>query len=254
LFTSVSNNGSKRVDDATLYRRIYQGIIEHHLPPGTKLAEEALAAALGVSRTRIRKVLLDLSHEGMVTIQSNHGARVARPSIKEAHEIFAVRRMLEPAIARVLASHASSDQVAELRRFTEEEMEAHEHRDRRTAIRLSCAFHLKLVALAENSTLMSILGSLMSRSMLVVAIYGAIDWSSCAAHEHLHLIELIEAGDVDGAGSYMDDHLRHVEESLKLDYDPDAVDMKAVFSRILETESEGHNQKIQKISRSRRRS
>mgnify|MGYP000031055033 CR=1 FL=1 len=48
------------VSDADIYDRIVSAILDHHLPPGTKLVEDKLATAFGVSRTRIRPVLVRL--------------------------------------------------------------------------------------------------------------------------------------------------------------------------------------------------
>ena len=43
--------------DQAIYERMVSAILDHQLPPGTKLVEDRLAAAFGVSRTRIRPVL-----------------------------------------------------------------------------------------------------------------------------------------------------------------------------------------------------
>eukprot|EP01030_Chromulinospumella_sphaerica_P032302 gene32302-33031_t len=43
-----------------IYERMVATILDHRLPPGTKLIEEKLASAFGVSRTRIRPVLVRL--------------------------------------------------------------------------------------------------------------------------------------------------------------------------------------------------
>jgi|GEM_PF-2982633 Transcriptional regulators len=54
--------------------------------PGTKLAGDVLAKAFRVSRTRIRKVLLALAHENLVTLQHSRGASVAKSSVQEARD------------------------------------------------------------------------------------------------------------------------------------------------------------------------
>ena len=43
--------------DEAIYQALMTAIVEHQLPPGSKLPEEALAEVFGVSRTGIRKVL-----------------------------------------------------------------------------------------------------------------------------------------------------------------------------------------------------
>ncbi len=44
-------------------RDIASAIVSHRQPPGTRLREEALARAYGVSRTKIRAALLMLSKD-----------------------------------------------------------------------------------------------------------------------------------------------------------------------------------------------
>ena len=62
--------------DEKIYQKILSAIVEHQLPPGSKLPEDKLADAFGVSRTGVRKVLQRLAIERFVTIQANRGAHV----------------------------------------------------------------------------------------------------------------------------------------------------------------------------------
>ena len=47
--------------DESIYQALMTAIVEHQLPPGSKLPEEALAEVFAVSRTGIRKVLQRLA-------------------------------------------------------------------------------------------------------------------------------------------------------------------------------------------------
>ena len=68
--------------DGQIYDHVLTAIVEHDLAPGTKLPEDTLADTFGVSRTRVRKVLQQLAHEGMVQLERHRGATVARPSVE----------------------------------------------------------------------------------------------------------------------------------------------------------------------------
>src|SRR5690606_31379313 len=89
--------------DERIHSEIYAAIINHQLRPATPLHEDALASAFGVSRTIIRKVLQQLSHEKLVELIPNKGAIVARPSVEEAHQVFQARRMVECMLVARLA-------------------------------------------------------------------------------------------------------------------------------------------------------
>ena len=53
-----------------IHQRVLLAIVEHRLPPGTKLGEERLAKVFGVSRTQIRQVLERLAHDSIVTVHA----------------------------------------------------------------------------------------------------------------------------------------------------------------------------------------
>src|ERR1700681_527945 len=69
--------------DDRIYRRIRAAVMAGHLPPGTKLAEEPLAAAFGASRLHIREVLRLLDFAGIVEILPNRRAFTSKTSRPE---------------------------------------------------------------------------------------------------------------------------------------------------------------------------
>ena len=79
----------------SIVEALTRAIVEHRLQPGTKLAEQKLADHFGVSRTLVRQALFQLSQNRLITLEPARGAFVAAPSVDEARQVFAVRRMLE---------------------------------------------------------------------------------------------------------------------------------------------------------------
>src|SRR4051812_42060733 len=63
-----------------LIRRLLSHIVSEGLPEGAHLAEQTLADALQVSRTPVRKALVDLSREGIVENIPRRGYFLARPA------------------------------------------------------------------------------------------------------------------------------------------------------------------------------
>ena len=90
-----------------IYERLLGAILEHRLPPGTKLGEERLATVFGVSRTQVRQALARLTHDRIVTLIANRGAFVSSPTVQEAREVFEARRLIEPSLIRQLAAKAT---------------------------------------------------------------------------------------------------------------------------------------------------
>ena len=85
-----------------IFDRILQAVLEHRLPPGTKLVEDRLAELFDTSRAQVRDVLARLADEGVVTIIPNRGACIASPTAEETREVFEARRLIEPALVRRL--------------------------------------------------------------------------------------------------------------------------------------------------------
>src|SRR5207253_4399225 len=94
-------------DVAAVYERIWTAIIDHSLPPETRLVEKHLCEIFGMGRTRLRQVLQRLAHERVVTLMPNRGAMVSKPSVREAREVFAARRILEASIVGSFIESAS---------------------------------------------------------------------------------------------------------------------------------------------------
>ena len=125
-----SKPASGELVSADLSRAIH----EHRLAPGTILGEEELADVYGVSRTIIRSALQRLAHGQLVEIHRNRGAFVAKPTPKEALEIFEARELLEPRTAHSAALKATSDDIALLKAHIAKEHEAVDRNDRGLAL------------------------------------------------------------------------------------------------------------------------
>ncbi len=219
--------------DEAIYRNLYAAIVENHLEPGTKLPEDTLAEAFGVSRTSIRKVLQRLAYERLVDIRLNRGATVAQPTVKEARDVFAARRIVECGVIAQVVAKATPDKVEALRDIVRREHEAGGRGDRRESIYLSGEFHVELARVSENEAITDFLAGLVSRSSLVIATYGAPMAGSCRHSEHDDVLELIAAGDADGAREWMDRHLREIERTVVLvEEAPTAIDLRKILDDV----------------------
>jgi len=225
----VAGPKAGRASEGEIYREIYNAILEHRLPPGTKLPEDSVGEIFGVSRTVVRGVLGRLAHENIVEVRPYRTAIVSRPSIKDAHDVFRARMVIEDEIVRQAAVGATDDQIRELRDMVAEEENAAAAGDRRSQIRLSGAFHLALAKICGNDVLTHFLGELVSRTSLIIALYEAPGNSACVFDDHGVLIDRIVAGDTTAAAAAMRDHLEHCRDRLHLVEADRAVDLVGVF-------------------------
>ena len=207
--------------EGDIYERILAALIGQQLAPGTKLAEEKLANAFGVSRTLVRPALVRLANEQLVTLTPHRGATVAKPSEREAREVFEVRCMIEPRLTERFIANATVADLDLLARCIAEEEAARVSGDTRSAIRLAGDFHLQIALGAKHPTLERILRALVSRTSLVLMTYGPQRGqtqpagSSCACQEHRTLLNAIRQRNTQQAVCLMQAHLLTLEESLQ---------------------------------------
>lgn len=74
-----------------LRQRITEGVFL----PGTRLSEENLREALGISRNTLREAFRLLSHEGLLEHQLNRGVFVRLLTSEDIRDLYAIRRILE---------------------------------------------------------------------------------------------------------------------------------------------------------------
>jgi DNA-binding GntR family transcriptional regulator len=80
-------------DDA--YAQLRDWIIDGTLTPGEALRDEALADALGMSRTPVRDALQRLENEGLVVTSATRRTSVSPVTLKQAREVYPMTVVLE---------------------------------------------------------------------------------------------------------------------------------------------------------------
>lgn len=217
--------------DEEIYKHIYTAIVEHNLGPDTKLPEDALAETFNVSRTIIRKVLLGLSHDGLVTSSPKRVARVAHPSIQEGKEVFEARRLVEVAAIPLIITNLNKAYLEELHAINTSQIAAQNANDVKSAIRLSGDFHKTLISVTGNNSLYEYLRSLISQSSLIVAVYGSTQINLPSCQGHTELLDLLAANKTEDSQAWMESHLHDIESSLNFNpVDEKAPDFKQLFS------------------------
>jgi len=205
--------------DAEMHGRLFEALLDQRLAPGTRLREDDLAGAFGVSRTRIRQILIRLAGEGLVTLVPNAGARVAEPSAAEAREVFAARRLIEPALLDSFAARADGATLAGLTEFLDAEEAARAGGQRHEAIRMAGRFHLYIAEHAGNATLAEFLRSLVSRTSLVLMRWGPQEIrdegrGACDCVEHRRVVAALRLKEAGIACEAMLAHLDRLERQL----------------------------------------
>jgi DNA-binding GntR family transcriptional regulator len=201
------------------YDIVRSGIIAGRYAPESRLTEQEVAEAAGVSRTPAREALRRLHSEGLVRFTPNQGAVVASWSDADADEIFDLRRLLESHGAARAAEYATPDDIAELKACAEAQIQeararAPGHLER--IAELNSRFHRRLREAAASPRLAHALTTLLDATLVLRTFndYTPENLVRSAAH-HLELVRAIEARDAEWASSVMRAHILAAKRTLR---------------------------------------
>ncbi|MEU6775915.1 GntR family transcriptional regulator [Streptomyces sp. NPDC046759] len=134
---------AERVSDI-LRSRIADG----YFPPGTRLSEDGIGGALGVSRNTLREAFRLLTHERLLVHELNRGVFVRVLTVEDVEDIYRTRSLVECAVVRGLGEPPYRlDGVAEA---VAEGEAATAERDWKALGTSNIHFHRELVALAGS--------------------------------------------------------------------------------------------------------
>ena len=214
----------------SIVEALTRAIVEHRLLPGAKLAEQKLADHFGVSRTLVRQALFQLSQNRLIRREPARGAFVAAPSVEEAQQVFAVRRMLENEMTREFVKSVTPAKIRSLKEHVQQEREAVAKEDVSGRTELLGDFHVRMAELMGNQVLAQMLGDLISRCSLITLMYQSASAAAHSHEEHAQIVKALGAKDEERAVQLMQAHLLHVEESLTFDRQPPVNDLSLALS------------------------
>jgi DNA-binding GntR family transcriptional regulator len=203
----VANPSTQLSSEERMYFEIYDAIMEHRLPAGTKLTEQALSEIYEMPRHGVRKVLVKLAADGLVDLEPNRGAYIASPGKREANEMFELRQVLEQHVMKKVAEAAPAE-LAGLRAMVERERDAYMAGNRPLWIRLSADFHIELAKLSGNQTLVDMLRRLVTRTTLLISTNETPGHQPCSFDEHFAVLDALEQRDQSTAAQEMERHLQ----------------------------------------------
>ncbi|MBL6455172.1 GntR family transcriptional regulator [Belnapia sp. T6] len=183
-------------------------ILTTRLAPGETLSEATSAERLGFGKAPIRAALARLGEEGLVQPVPRRGWVVSLVTIRDIHEVFDLRLVLEPEAARRAAANpAARADAAALARLDAVCAAGYRPEDAETALGFldaNRAFHVAVAELSGNARLARQIGRLLDEStrMLVLGLRRR-DRTGEMAHEHRALITALARGEGEAAAELM---------------------------------------------------
>lgn len=199
---------AERVSDI-LRSRIADG----YFPPGTRLSEDGIGGALGVSRNTLREAFRLLTHERLLVHELNRGVFVRVLTVEDVEDIYRTRRLVECAVVRSLGE-APYDLEA-LAAVVEEGAKAAREGDWKGLGTANIHFHRELVALAGSARTDELMRSVFAELRLA---FHVVDDPKRLHEPYLarnrQILQALQAGDRSAAEEmlaiYLDDSLERV--------------------------------------------
>ena len=191
-------------------RVLRASLISGQMVPGVTYSVPALADEFEVSAMPVREAMLNLVQQGLMTPVRNKGFRVVELTPKELDDIMELRLMLEVPATVAAAETMGERTIRDLRRIAKDITRHARAGDLVDYIESDRDFHQTLIAAVDNPRLSELVDDLRARSRLtgLDALVERGDLSA-SAREHVHMLDAIAAGDVDGLRALMEAHVKH---------------------------------------------
>jgi DNA-binding GntR family transcriptional regulator len=180
-----------------------------------RLDERQLAQDFGVSRTPVREAMAQLEREGFVRSVPRRGVYVVRKTKREVIELITAWAALESMAARLITQTAQDQDIAGLRRmFARFDGETlHARLDEYSEVNI--AFHQAIIELSGNQVLIKLAENLFTHMRMIRgATIGEDDRVDRSIHDHLNIIQALEARDTARAEDLVRQHALGLAEHV----------------------------------------
>lgn len=181
-------------DQATITLR--RAILATRLAPGETISESGAAGLLGLGKAPVRAALARLADEGLVQPLPRRGWMVTPVTVRDIHEVFALRALLEPEAARLAAGRVDAAALERLDAVCRCGYDPADPDSALAFLEANTAFHVSIAELAGNRRLARTLARLLDEATrLLVLGLSARDRTGEMRAEHGALIAALVAGD-----------------------------------------------------------
>jgi len=194
-------------------------ILDSAFPPGFRLSERELAAALSVSRTPVREALRRLVEEGIVTHEPGRGYRVASICPEQALHLFVFRETIEALAVRLVCEQGDPAVIPELEATIEAARAAADAGSLKDLIRANQNFHFILAKASGNPYVVMTFAKLQAH--IAVMMGRSLAWPRRPAktiQEHAQILAAIREGNARQAQRLMRLHIRRAYRAYSRQY------------------------------------
>ena len=124
--------------------------------------------------------------------------------------------LIEPPLVRQMAQSPDNIDLTLLTDHIALEDAARKMNERTEIIRLSGEFHTKLAQSTGNKFVFRMMRELVTRTSLIVGLFGSSENASCPDDEHSNILEAIRLRNPELAEKLLISHLNHIQSGLDM--------------------------------------
>ncbi len=177
-------------------------IVTCRLEPGAVLNERDLAMQLGVSKTPVREALSLLNHEGLVQILPGQAYVVTPITIRDVHDSFDLRVILECAAAELAAARITDAELAQLAAVVAGEADTERAAE---TLERNVDFHSLIARASGNERLTALIEKLLGEMPRLISVGYVMG-------EHEHVLNALRERNPGRAREAMREHILTVKE------------------------------------------
>lgn len=182
------------------YERIRHDIISCAIAPGTEISEAQLCAQYKLGKAPVRMALNRLAHDGLVRAIPRRGYMVAPVTVRDIHDVFELRLMLEPAAARMAAGKVDAHRLQALDETCRAGYQPGDLKSTSRFLEANKAFHVAIAQGTGNVRLAGAIEHLLDEMTRLLHLgLGLRNRSQEMQHEHRSLVKALSRGDGDTA-------------------------------------------------------
>jgi DNA-binding GntR family transcriptional regulator len=199
---------------AKAFEFVISQIVEGTFAPSSKISPKEIADQLAMSMAPVRDAMEQLEKDGWIVRYPQSGTYVRQITVKDIEEIYELREIIETGAVRFAVQRATQDDLASLKETAHLLMQASQSDDLKTYEKLDTQFHMKLIKITRNASLIKTLESVLfkTRSFFIAMKATSYGQKSSANMEevpvsHMRIYEAIASQQADRAEQLIRRHV-----------------------------------------------
>ena len=207
-FEKLKSLPAKKSLGQSVYEKLKRTIIQGDFSPGSRVVENSVANALGISRTPVREAIHKLEREGLLRQDPKGGFFVVGLTRVDIEETFGIRSVLESYAAKLAAVRHLEGELRPLEKKLGAYQESLDRGDLDPLPKINTEFHDLLYGLSRSPKLVNMINDLRDHiyrfRLVILRIKATAELSN---NDHRLMIEAMRNRDTDGVERLVKEHI-----------------------------------------------